>query len=65
MQYLNSARVAFGVKGTWRVIVWAGELVYNLSGQTSLTHTGVGEGSLLIPSSALRWGEVKSPLPWC
>ena len=30
-------------------VVWAGELVYNLSDQISCTHTGVGEGSLLIP----------------
>ena len=47
-----------GVKG---VIVWAGELVYNLSDQISFTRTGVGEGSLLILPQH-RGGGSLSPL---
>ena len=48
-----------GVKG---VIVWAGELVYNLSDQISFTRTGVGEGSLLILPQHQGGGGVLSPL---
>ena len=47
-----------GVKG---VVVWAGELVYNLSDQISFTHTGVGEGSLLIPPWHRGGGRWSSP----
>ena len=47
-----------GVKG---VIVWAGELVYNLSDQISFTRTGVGEGSLLILPQHRGGGSFVSP----
>ena len=42
-------------------VVWAGELVYNLSDQISFTHTGVGEGSLLIPPWHRGGGRWSSP----
>ena len=41
--------------------MWAGELVYNLSDQISFTHTGVGEGSLLIPPWHRGGGRWSSP----
>ena len=42
-------------------VVWAGELVYNLSDQISFTHTGVGEGSLLILPQHRGGGSFVSP----